>query len=170
MAQSITLSALLFLSLSAFASTPSVPPPAFDSALAAVQHAADTYHQASVAADREYIGAIFRFGQDYGYTVARGMPGANTVSVSLRLPEGAELVAFWHTHGAPALERRYFSSTDVALVDQYGVPFYLVDPRGILRVYRPGAPRLSAMVAERRGLPRRPGYAVGERVTDKAGA
>lgn len=149
---------------------PTAGPAWYDSAEAAVVAAANRYNPASIAADTEYIGAVLRGPGGYTYTVARGEPGADRVSARIRIPAGAELVAFWHTHGARANVRRYFSRVDAALVAEYGLPFYLADHTGRLKVLRPGHRRLSASAATRLGLPARAGYAKGELVRASDGA
>jgi hypothetical protein len=136
----------------------------FGSALEAVLAASAAVQAASLREDREYLGGIFRHGAEYRYSVAPGQAGHDRIRVRLRRPVGYELVALWHTHGAAAPERRYFSRTDGDLVEQTGLPLYLADPAGVLRVLHPGAPRLSGMAARALGLGTRSGAAVGEAV------
>jgi hypothetical protein len=123
----------------------------------------------SVREDREFLGAVLRRGPDYHYSVVAGRPGADRIRARLVVPAGFEVVALWHTHGAPAPERRYFSAVDVALVRGTGKPLYLADGSGGLRVLRPGAPRLSAAAARRLGLPGQPGFAAGEQLLGAEG-
>ena len=83
------------------------------------------------------------------------------MTVAIRVEKGSQLVALWHTHGAPHRTRAYFSDVDTDLVEAMGLPLYLADPGGNLRVFRPGDRRLSALRSERLGLGRRVGYAKG---------
>jgi hypothetical protein len=139
--------------------------PSFASELDAVVAASAEANPRSIREDREFIGAVLRRGGDYYYTLAPGHAGADRVRVRIAVPEGHELVAFWHTHGAAASGRRYFSSVDTALVARTGKALYLTDHTGALRVLRPGARTLSALAARGLGLPGRAGYATGEDVT-----
>ncbi len=152
---------LMMFSLGCGAGVPA-PEAAFGSEVAAVVAAGTGVLGRSRAEDREFLGAVLRRGGDYHYTVVPGVAGADRIRARLVIPAGFELVAFWHTHGAPAPERGYFSGVDVALVAGTGRPLYLVDPAGTVRVLKPGAPRLSARAAGRLGLPGRPGFAAGE--------
>ena len=83
-----------------------------------------------------------------------------------------QLAAFWHTHGAPARLRELFSPDDVDLVRSTGRDFYLITPRGEIRVLRPSdVPRIGAIgigraTASRAAIGRavKPNRAVVERV------
>lgn len=149
------------------AATPSVA--AFGSELEAVIAATAAVNPRSIREDREFIGAILRRGADFHYSLAPGHAGVDRVSARLAIPAGFELVALWHTHGAAAPERRYFSTVDADLVARTGKPLYLADHTGALRVLQPGAPRLSAAAARRLGLPGRPGFAAGEELCQPDG-
>jgi hypothetical protein len=143
--------------------------PAFGTELAAVVAATSAVNARSVREDREFLGAVLRRGPDYHYSVVAGQPGADRIRARLVVPAGFEVMAFWHTHGAAAPERRFFSGVDVALVEGSGKPLYLADGTGALRVLRPGAPRLSGPAARRLGLPGRPGFAAGEELRGPEG-
>jgi hypothetical protein len=155
--------------------TPDSPPtayalgPAFASEVLAVTAAANAYNPASVRDDREYMGGILTDGRQYYYTATAGVAGQDKVQARIRIPAGLQLVAFWHTHGAPAHERRFFSDVDTELANRWGLPFYLADPTGALRVYMPRDPLLSAQAASRLGLPARHGFARGRDVEDGFG-
>jgi len=135
---------------------------AFASELDAVIAASAAVNPRSIREDREFLGAVLRRGDDYHYSVVPGHAGADRIRARLAVPAGFELVALWHTHGAAAPERRFFSRVDAALVEGTGKPLYLADHTGALRVLKPGAPRLTASAARRLGLPGRPGFATGE--------
>lgn len=137
---------------------------AFATELEAVIAASGEVNARSIREDREFLGAVLRRGADFHYSVVPGHAGADRIRARLAVPDGFELVALWHTHGAAAPERRFFSVVDAELVRKTGRPLYLADHTGALRVLKPGAPRLTAMAARRLGLPGRPGYAEGERL------
>lgn len=143
---------------------------AFASELDAVIAASAAVNVRSIREDREFLGAVLRRGGDFHYSVVPGHAGADRIRARLALPAGFELVALWHTHGAAAPERRYFSVVDADLVARTGRPLYLADHTGALRVLRPGAPRLSAIAARRLGLPGRSGFARGEQLRHLDGA
>lgn len=133
----------------------------FSSPLAAVMAAENEYNPLSIAQDREFIGAILQHNGVYRYTVGQGLSGEDTVTVRVAVPRGAEIVAFWHTHGAAGHGRRYFSGVDTALVNSWNKPFYMADYSGTLRVFYPGDPTMTAMKARGLGLGDRTGYAKG---------
>lgn len=96
------------------------------------------YAARSADEDREYFAAILRTAAGYVFVVDPGMHGVDEVSLRFTPLAGETFVALWHTHGAGGLHRDFFSPTDTALVKQLRVPFYLTDPKGRLRVFRPG--------------------------------
>ena len=85
---------------------------AFSTELDAVIAASAAVNARSIREDREFLGAVLRRGSDYHYSLVPGHVGADRIRARLVLPDGYELVAFWHTHGAAATERRYFSVVD----------------------------------------------------------
>lgn len=133
----------------------------FSSPLAAVVAASNAHNPQSIAQDREFIGAVLLLGGVYRYTVGQGKRGEDTVSVRVAIPRGAEIVAFWHTHGAAGHGRRYFSHIDTALVANWNKPFYMADHSGVLRVFHPGDAVMTAAKSRRLGLGGRAGYAKG---------
>ena len=137
----------------------------FASETEAAIHAANLYNPVSVKEDREFMGIIFRQNIDgrtlYGYTVGAGKAGHDQVTVAIRLPAGAEKVAFWHTHGADHWTRQYFSATDTALADEWQLPFYLAAADGHLRVYRPGDKTLGWHRSRQLGLGTQAGASTG---------
>lgn len=139
----------------------------FTSVRLAVEAAVMRFNPYSVQEDREYLGAVVKLGNPageaaYRYLVARGKPGQNRVRIQLPIPKRAEIVAFWHTHGAHGPNRHLFSGSDTTLVRKTGKPFYMADAEGNLRVFRPGQRLLSAGLRQRLGLPAGRGYAEGE--------
>ncbi|MEO7386298.1 MAG: DUF4329 domain-containing protein [Gammaproteobacteria bacterium] len=143
--------------------------PAFTTELNAVIAATSAVNGRSIREDREFLGAVLRRGSDFHYSIVTGQPGVDRIRARLIVPEGFELVAVWHTHGAAATEHRFFSRVDAALVAGTGKPLYLADHTGALRVLQPGAPRLSAIAARRLGLPGRSGFATGEQLRGTEG-
>lgn len=141
----------------------------FASAFDAVVAATSAVNARSIREDREYLGAILQRGADYHYSIAPGEAGADRIQVRLTVPAGFAVVALWHTHGAAAPERRYFSPTDRALVETSGVALYLADYSGALHVLVPGTPRLAPLAARRLGLGACRDCAVGERVVTASG-
>lgn len=144
-------------------------PDRFPTELAAVVAAAERYNPVSIREDREFMGAVLRIGTGYSYTVGAGEPGRNRITVRISVPDGAEVVAFWHTHGARQNSNRYFSNVDTELVEAWQKPFYLADYTGSLKVIVPGGRTLSKLLAHRLGLPARNGYARGDVVIDARG-
>lgn len=134
----------------------------FASELEAVVAAADQYNPESIREDREYMGAILRRGDRYSFTVGAGHAGRDTVTVRIAIPNGTELIAFWHTHGARMQSNRYFSAVDTRLVKTWQIPFYLADYTGQLKVMQPDDRTISASRARYLGLPSRAGFAAGQ--------
>lgn len=139
----------------------------FTSERKAVEAAVSRFNPYSVREDREYLGAVVKLDASvnesaFRYLVARGKPGQDRVRIQLPIPKRAEIVAFWHTHGAHGPNRHLFSGSDTRLVRKTGKPFYMADANGNLRVFRPGQRLLSAGLRQRLGLPAREDYAEGE--------
>ena len=110
----------------------------YSSEIAAIHALATCYATRSADEDREYFAAILRGTEGFVFVVGVGHQHTDEVSLRFdRLP-GEAFVALWHTHGRDGVNRELFSPTDTALVKQVGVPFYLTDPKGRLRVFRPG--------------------------------
>ncbi len=166
---SLSLVLLASLASSAFAVSRSSDPKAvleqrvFDSELAAVVHAMNTYNPQSIREDREFIGAIYKLDRSHGYlySVAPGSPGRDQVSASIPKLKNAQFVSFWHTHGSAHRTRHFFSDVDTQLVKQWNLPFYLGCADGQLRVFRPGDKTLSFRQAQLLGLGKSMGYARG---------
>ena len=141
----------------------------FASEIEAVAAAANLYNPLSIRQDREYMGGILSGGARYYYTVSAGGSGSDQVQARIRVPRGFKLVAFWHTHGAPAPARRYFSNVDTRLAREWNMPFYLADYTGELKVFVPGDGTLLRREAARLDLPAQPGFALGRAVEDAHG-
>jgi hypothetical protein len=120
--------------------------------------------RSSIQEDREYIGAVLRTDRGYGFFVQRGKRGRDHAQLRLRRLRGQQLVAFWHTHGAPGWARHLFSPTDTGLVARTHLPLYLTDPAGAIRVYRPGDDRDGVTRVSRSALRLPRGAATGSRV------
>ncbi len=141
-------------------------PATFNSINDAVLGASRHYNPQSIREDREFMGAIFQQNINgesrFGYTIGSGDPHRDRITVRFRLPQGSKMVAIWHTHGSAHWSRRYFSSTDTRLAETIGLPVYLANGQGELRVFEPGERRLSHMQARRLGLGDQAGSAKGE--------
>lgn len=131
-----------------------------DAAAAAGQQ----YFSMSARQDREYMGGILEHSDNYSYTVTKGARGGDKVRAKIQIPNGSRLVALWHTHGSPHYSRIYFSKVDTQLVETMGLPFFLTDPEGSLRVLRPGDKRLTWWQSRKLGLGGSNGNARGTRV------
>ncbi len=138
----------------------------FLSELEAVRAAVDRYNPLSIRENREYMGAIFEMRGKFGYTVAAASPRRDQWQLKIPGVEWDRLRAFWHTHGDDSPEHRYFSDTDTDSVTNFGLPFYLADYTGYLKVFRSGGRTLSPFAAERLSLPRQSGFAIGDFVRD----
>ena len=144
-------------------------PNTFSNEIEAVIAASDDYNPRSIAEDREYMGAILVSNGRYSYTVEGGEVGQDQITVRIRVPAGSSIADFWHTHGAAANDRSYFSEVDTALATEWNKPFYLADYTGVLKVYKPGDKLISQTKAKRLGLPQRNGFSKGSRVQDLRG-
>ncbi len=142
---------------------------AYQGELEAVIAASQRFNPRSIEEDREYMGAILQKGGDYHYTVAPGETGEDRITVRVPVPVGATIVAFWHTHGAEAHAREYFSEVDTKLAMDWKLPLYLADYTGVLKVFRPGDQVLPVKMAQAHGLPPKRGFATGRIVADDAG-
>ena len=112
---------------------------AYASVVAAVDAMRRAHLQRSVRSDREFVGAVVENGAGgYWTSVGSACSGQDTVTFAVQMPPETRLAAFWHTHGAAAALRDVFSPDDVALVRSTGRDFYLITPRGEIRVLRPG--------------------------------
>ena len=109
----------------------------FTSEVNAVISASNLFNPASIDQDREYIGAVLERNGKYFYTVGAGDRAQDAVEIRLRIPASYTIISFWHTHGAPAYKRVFFSETDRRLVEIYKKPLYLADFTGNLKVLFP---------------------------------
>lgn len=116
----------------------------------------------SVRSDREFVGAVVEYDGAYRASVGHGCVNQDTVTFAVVVPPGARLAALWHTHGAPGGLRDLFSAEDVALVRSVQRDFYLITPRGQVRVLRVvDVARGATMVRDRIGTGVRNGAARG---------
>ena len=138
----------------------------YGSELEAVKAATDLYNPRSIGQDREYMGTIYRSGDFFSYTVFSNAPGADRFSFRVPAEHLESIVAFWHTHGDASPLHQYFSQYDTRMVRQFNKPLYLADFTGVLKIFRPESRILPAFTAQRYGLPRLRGYALGEVVHD----
>jgi hypothetical protein len=108
----------------------------YASVVEAVEAMQRTYLDDSIRFDREYVGAIVERDGAYRASIGRGCARRDAVTFAVDLPSGARIAAFWHTHGAPSNAREFFSPEDVGLVRANQCDFYLITPRGEVRVLR----------------------------------
>lgn len=139
----------------------------FASELDAVRAAADLYNPQSIREDREYMGAIFELEGRFGYTVSAASRRGDNWRLSIPSMEWDRVRAFWHTHGDASPARRYFSDTDTNSAKKSGMPFYLADYTGYLKIFRPGDRTLTPFAASRLNLPRQSGFAIGSFLRDE---
>jgi hypothetical protein len=111
---------------------------AYTSVIAAVDAMRREHLDHSTRSDREFVGAVVEDSAGgYWTSVGKGCSGQNTVTFAVQVPAKMRLAAFWHTHGSAGPSRELFSPDDVELVRSTGRDFYLITPRGEIRVLRP---------------------------------
>ena len=116
----------------------------YPSEVNAVTGAMETFLQRSTRENREYIGGIYETGSGYAFSVAPGRKGKYEAQARMA---SASLVALWHTHAnvdkssGSQILRNMFSTTDVELVEETGLPLYLITQNGTIKIYRPGDPK-----------------------------
>jgi hypothetical protein len=116
----------------------------YSSMLEAVRAASDKYNPVSIATDTEHFGVIFKkevqtstSAPRFTYTHAAVRSGQDSFRFKVRPAPDETLVAIWHTHGRRHPLHRFFSECDIATAHKLGLPFYLADYTGILKVYDP---------------------------------
>ena len=133
----------------------------FATAVDALRAMAESVLDESVTYDIEFAGALYST-PPHGVrvSVGRGCPGADSIEFAVPRVDGHSPIAYWHTHGRDGFARDRFSPDDAALVLREQRPFYLITPRGQIRVLEPHtAKRRPAFVASRRSVLRGPvGY------------
>ena len=143
----------------------------YPSELEAVIAAANRFNPLSIRQDREYIGAILKHTESgqFSYTVTAGYSGQDKITAEVLVPDHHEIMAFWHTHGSAKDTRHLFSATDIKLVKQWQLPFYLADHTGWLKVLKPGDRPFTHHQARINGIYSGVKVAPGSRVTDSSG-
>lgn len=118
-----------------------IPMAGFTSVEDAVIHAARQYNADSVQHNREHVGGVLRC-EDGRYVYTHGVGARNQVPVvfSVVQTKSCRLHALWHTHGSPGRDKSHFSPSDTQAAIQVGKPIYLVDPKGVVRVFSPDDP------------------------------
>lgn len=107
----------------------------FDTVEEAAAHAGAIFNGASVAEDFEVGGGILKDNDGkFYFTFSLGERETGAVSFNIVRPAGHKTVATWHTHGNESDTREFFSETDMKTAKDLGVPFYMVDFTGTLRV------------------------------------
>ena len=107
----------------------------FDSEIAAAKAMKDHCLAESRSENAEHMGAIVQM-EDGQFMVTHGKaaPGQESVTFSIRRPPASKIVALWHTHGAPGRSTERFSIADGQTVRQIGLRFYLITPKGDIKV------------------------------------
>ncbi len=148
-----------------------VPQSGYPSKLAAVIAASDRYNADSIVRNREHVGAILKCkGHGYFYTHGVGADHQAPVEFTVAKPKRCDLVALWHTHGAEASDRDFFSPADTESADRLGVPIYMTNHTGKLKMYRPGQRKIGRRKNSRFGaLPMPRGTAEGVVVKHRGG-
>ena len=147
--------------------------PYFSSVEDAVIHASNRVNPQSIVEDREFIGLILFNPRavdknlTFTYTISKGEPGTGHASGRFLKRKYMKVVALWHTHGAEHWTRKYFSDVDTQIANSMGVPFYMADYKGTLKVYAPGGRTIPAIQARNIGLGSNSGYALGEVIKSK---
>ncbi len=110
----------------------------FPDEVTAVREMSRRFLRTSVHQDVEFFGAVLQENHgEYRATFGKGCPGVDRINFSIGLKAGEKLSAFWHTHGRNGLDRNLFSAQDATTVLNYQIPFYLIDPAGLIRVLDP---------------------------------
>ncbi len=130
-----------------------VPPGGYATVDSAVIAASNRFNPDSIKRNREHVGAIVACNGAMFYTHGKGRPAVTPVRFSIAVPEGCSLRALWHTHGGRGRHRQFFSASDTETAEKLGVPFYLANYKGELRVFHPG----KESAAERGAVLKKPG-------------
>ena len=147
-----------------------VPEAGYDSELTAVIAASNRFNADSIRRNREHVGAVLRCGQGVYYTHGVGADHQAPVEFTVAKPKRCRLLALWHTHGAEAPDRNFFSPADTQSADRLRVPIYMTNHTGLLKVYRPGGRKLAVKGSRFGLLPIPRGTAEGKVVKDSNGA
>jgi hypothetical protein len=126
--------------------------PTFKTPQAAAISAMRAHNRTSIKTNKEALGLIVKT-KDGRYRAVGGIvPGKpkNKNDAKLRYHKGETPVALWHTHGAAMDGADIFSDGDVSTVKQFGMPLYLANPDGDMRVLKPGDPRIGFWKNKRR--------------------
>ena len=107
----------------------------FDSEIEAVKAMKDHCLAESRSENAEHMGAILqREDGQFMVTHGKAAPGQESVTFTIRRAPDTKIVALWHTHGSPGRHTERFSITDGQTVRQIGLPFYLLTPKGDIKV------------------------------------
>ena len=115
-----------------------IPPEGYGSVEEAAIAASNRYNPDSIRRNREHAGAIVACEGGMFYTHGKGRSGVTPIRFSVIVPSGCKLQALWHTHGGRGRHREFFSASDTETANRLGVPFYLANYKGELRVFIPG--------------------------------
>lgn len=111
----------------------------YDTAEEAAAAASSIFNPMSVKYDQEIGGGIIRNPETgkYRFTYTMGTKARGNVQMVIRKKPSEELVAMWHTHGGEGHQRDIFSAHDEKAVQSIGVPFYMANHKGALKILTP---------------------------------
>jgi hypothetical protein len=142
-------------------------PETFASELDALRALANQVLNDSITYDVEFAGALYRNRFDgVRASIGRGCPGVDSIEFTVPHLDGEPPIAYWHTHGRDGFARDRFSPDDAELVRREGRPFYLITPRGKIRVLDAYRVTRDAPVRSRRSLLREQVGYVGRHVDE----
>ncbi len=125
----------------------------YDSKLEAMIALGQKFLARSIKEDVEHMGAILETpAGTYRVSHGKSKTAQNRFHFTVLRPESLKVVAYWHTHGAPGALRDKFSVTDAQTVIKTGLPFYLITPKGelkVLNIAKTGARRTRAQTISR---------------------
>ena len=107
----------------------------FTTELGAVIAMKQAFLDESIRMNAEHVGAILKTAEGrFLVTHGRGEPDQESLQFSVGRTASETIVAFWHTHGAPGRSTERFSIEDGDTVRNTGIPFYLITPKGQIKV------------------------------------
>ncbi len=117
----------------------------FTTELEAVIAMKQAFLDESIRTNAEHVGAILKTAKGrFLVTHGQGEPDQESLQFSVGRTASEKIVAFWHTHGAPGRRTERFSIEDGETVRNTGIPFYLISPRGQIKVLEVAEKRQSS--------------------------
>ncbi len=107
----------------------------FNSEIEAVEAMKEHCLAESRREDAEHMGAILKTSEgSYLVTHGKGEQGQTKATFAILRPPSTKIVALWHTHGAAGRKTERFSVQDGDTVLESGLPFYLITPKGEIKM------------------------------------